>query len=456
MRVETGAGLNEVLLEDAEGAPVGLLLGFPIDLDGAKRLTRGIHRLSFAVGGDVDAFANRVIDSLAGRFQYLCTAGGSARIYLDCIGQVPCVYDIRTGIAGTSAHAVLSPEEYDARLDKALFDRLEIAVRGWIPGGLTAHEDLLRLLPNHVLDLDTLSVTRHWPPAQISVHDDPQAAVEKLIEIVRVQMKALHDTGKQVAQGLTAGYETRMLLGCARPFLENTTFITVVGEDVYQKDTVIARRIAEREGLTYRALPRSEASPEAQALYLRRNGHCLVDSNGRFFPSTEPISQSHILIGGAAGEIGCAMIWRSTDRAEDIFDGARLGPRLGLPYEPRLIEALDRWIANLPPGDAFGLMDLVHVEHRWGPWFGAQFASDPTMERYAPLATRRTVELMLGLPHEWKQNRRYIVEVVRATWPELLSYPFNSLGRFRDLWLKAGRAIREPSVILRTLRKRLG
>lgn len=456
MRVETGAGLNEVLLEDAEGAPVGLLLGFPIDLDGAKRLTGGIHRLSFAVGGDVDAFANRVIDSLAGRFQYLCTAGGSARIYLDCIGQVPCVYDIRTGIAGTSAHAVLSPEEYDARLDKALFDRLEIAVRGWIPGGLTAHEDLLRVLPNHVLDLDTLSATRHWPPAQISVHDDPQAAVEKLIEIVRVQMKALHDTGKQVAQGLTAGYETRMLLGCARPFLENTTFITVVGEDVYQKDTVIARRIAEGEGLAYRTLLRCEATAEAQELYLRRNGHCLKDTNGRFFPSTEPISQSHILIGGAGGEIGNAMLWRASDRPEDTFNGAQVEPRFGMPHEPRVVAALDAWIAGLPPGDGFGLLDLLYLENRWGPWFGCQFASDPTMERYAPLLTRRAVVLMLGMPPAWKKKRRYNIETIRTTWPELLDYPFNSLGRVRDTWLKIARIIREPGAVARRIRKRFG
>ena len=38
MRLETGPGLNEVLLEDAQGAPVGLLLGFLIDLDGREHV----------------------------------------------------------------------------------------------------------------------------------------------------------------------------------------------------------------------------------------------------------------------------------------------------------------------------------------------------------------------------------------------------------------------------------
>ncbi len=456
MRVQTGPGLNEVLLEDANGVSVGLLLGFPIDLDGGKRLTGGTHRLRVELGDDIDAFAEAVIESLAGRFQWLCTAGDNARIYLDCIGQVPCVYDTRTGVAGTTAYAFLSSQEYDGRLDQALFDRLGIAVRGWIPGGLTAHDDVKRLLPNHMLDLDTLTPRRHWPPAQVPEHEDPQEAVDQLIQIVRTQMQALHDTGRPIAQGLTAGYETRMMLGCACPFLDRTTFMTVVGEDLHQKDTIIARRIAEGESLNYRTLPRREANPEAQELYLRRNGHCLKDTNGRFFPSIEPMSQSHILIGGAGGEIGNALIWRDTDQRKDTFDGAKLMPRTGMPSEPRVIAAFDHWINELPPVDAYGLMDLFYLEQRWGPWAGSQFASDPTMERYAPLLTRRGVELMLGMPPEWKKKRRYNAETIRTTWPELLEYPFNSLGRVRDLWMKVARVLREPSAVARRLRRRLG
>lgn len=455
MFLEAGPGLSEVALEDSEGTPAGLLLGFPIDLEGAGRLTDGTHRLGFAIGGDVDAFVERVLDSLGGRFIFLCTAQDAARVYLDCIGQVSCVYDTRTGIAGASAYSVLSPQEYDARFNQTRFDRFNVAQRGWFPGGMTAHDGVKRVLPNHMLDFDTRKMHRHWPPAQLPYHTDPDAAVEEMIEVVRIQMKALHDTGAQVAQGITAGYETRMMLGCAKPFLKDTTFMTVVGKELHQVDTVISERITAGEGLTHIQLPRKAASEEAQALYLRRNGHCLVDTNGIYFPSIEPISATHILIGGAGGEIGRALLWRPTDKPGDTFKGADLPPRFGMPQDAELIEALDAWIAELPPVDAYGLLDLLYMENRWGPWFGAQFASDPTMERYAPLLTRRTVALMLAFPPEWKKGNKQSIEMIRATWPELLEYPFNSLGPVRDILLKIARVIREPHTVVRRIRKRL-
>jgi hypothetical protein len=232
--------------------------------------------------------------------------------------------------------------------------------------------------------------------------------------------------------------------------------MTIVGTDVYQVDTVIAKRIATAEGFTHIELPRKAASAAEQKVYLRRNGHCIVDSNGVYFPSLDPISSTHILMGGAGGEVGRALLWRSTDKPEDTFKGSDLPPRFGMPQDPDLIAALDVWIAELPPVDAYGLLDLLLIENRWGPWFGVQFASDPAMERYAPLLTRRTVALMLGFSPEWKKGNKQSIEMIRATWPELLAYPFNSLGPLRDLWLKIVRVIREPHTVVRRIRKRLG
>lgn len=144
VNVETGSGLDEVLLEDAAGAPVGLLLGFVIDLEENRQLTSGVHRLSFALEGDVDAFAERVLESFGGRFLWVCTAKDTARVYLDCAGQVPCVFDPEHAIAGSSAAVLMSETAYETRFDQALFDKLGLAERGWFPAGLTAHHGLFR------------------------------------------------------------------------------------------------------------------------------------------------------------------------------------------------------------------------------------------------------------------------------------------------------------------------
>lgn len=453
--IEVGPDLSGITLEDATGRPVGRLLGFPIDLVGAQRLTGGTHRLTATYEGDGDAFAESVLEGLAGRFLWVCTAGGAARIYLDAAGQVPCVYDRRMGVAASSAYALLAADAYDARFDAALHDRLRIGGLGWIPGGLTAHEGVERLLANHVLDLADFSVRRHWPLAPVVAAKDPDAAIMMLIETVRGQLKALVASDRLVAQALTAGRETRMLLGCARPFVNDMEFVTVAAGRGHV-DTVMAKRIAAGEGLRHRVLPLVMSDMSARAIYLRRNGDCIADANAGSFPSVAPIAGTHVFVGGAGGEVGRGFFWRPSDTDATPLDGAALMGRFGLPAEPMVIAALDAWLAGLSGRGTLETLDLAYLEHRMGPWGGAQFPSDPTLVRFAPLLTRAGVRAMMSLPEDWKRSEGMSAAVLQQTWPELDSYPFNTLGAVRDMMAKARKVLHDPATILRKLRKRLG
>jgi hypothetical protein len=453
--VETGPGLDEVLLEDATGQPVGLLIGFPIDLRGQRRLNGGTHRLNAVAGEALDAFAEKVLEGLAGRFLWLCTAGERARIYLDAAGQVPCVYDPDMRVAASSAFALLSAVDYNARFDAALHAGLGINGLGWIPGGLTAHKGVQRLLPNHILDLEDFTMTRHWPLQPVTPAKDPEAAIATLIETVREQLAALVAGERRVAQALTAGHETRMLLGCARPFTDRMDFATV-SAGAGHVDTVMAARIAEGEQLRHRVLPTVMADVAARAAYLRRNGDCIADGNARSFPSVAPIADSHVFVGGAGGEVGRGFFWRPGDGDATMLDGTALMARFGLPPKPRVIAALDAWLAGLAGRGTREILDLAYLEHRMGPWSGAQFPSDPTLVRFAPLLTRPGVVAMMSLPADWKRGEGMSAAVLRQTWPELNRYPFNTLGRLRDTLAKGRKVLRDPTAILRKLRKRFG
>lgn len=452
--LEAGPGLDQVALEDAGGAPVGTLIGFPIDLLQEIRLTGGTHRVAARLSGDLDAFAEAVLSELAGRFLWLCRVEDAARIYLDVSGQVPCVYDPALGIAASSAHALLEAQAYHARFDAELHRRLGIGGLGWIPGGLTAHEGVFRLLPNHRLDLEDFSVVRHWPLAPIPPAEDPEKAISALIGTVQRQITALGKEPRRIAQALTAGRETRMLLGCVRPHAEDIDFVTVAGAS--QTDTVMAARIAAGEGLSHRVLPQVMASAQARATYLRRNGDCIADANASSFPSVVPLAESHVFVGGAGGEVGRGFFWRPGDDADTPLDGAALMGRFGLPPEPRVIAALDAWRAGLTGFDARTVLDLAYIEQRMGPWGGAQFPSDPTLVRFAPLLSRAGVTAMMSLPDAWKRNEGMSAAVLRQTWPELARYPFNTLGPVRDAMAKLKKAVKDPSAILRKLRKRFG
>lgn len=452
--VETGPGLDEVLLEDAAGQAIGLLLGFPIDLKAPARLTGGSHRVPVTFEGDVDGFAEAVLERFAGRFLWVCTAGDAARIYLDAAGQVPCVYDPQMQAVASSAHALLDEAAYKTRFDKALHNRLGIGGLGWIPGGLTAHEGVHRLLPNHVLDLSDFSVQRHWPRAPIEVATDPDKAILALKETVQRQLQALIAGDRQVALALTAGRETRMLLGCARAHMSDIDCVTVAA-DASHVDTVMATRIAAGEGVRHRILPLTLATPEERKAYLQRNGDCIADANASSFPSVAPIADTHVFVGGAGGEIGRGFFWQPGDTDATPLDGTKLMGRFGLPPEPRVIAALDDWCDGLTGRGTLEILDLTYIEHRMGPWGGAQFPSDPTLVRFAPLLTRTGVAAMMSLPEDWKRGEGMSEAMLRLTWSELARYPFNTLGPLRDTCAKLRKVLRDPLAIVRKLRKRL-
>ena len=453
--LRVGADMEVVALRCAAGREVGYVLGFPLDLTAGAYLSE-THQLPFAAEGDVDDFAEKVLLHLGGRYVWISSYSGSVRVYTDCAGQVPCVFDPEMQLVASTAHAMFDDATYAARRDVALFDKLDVKRQGWFPGGLTGHKGVARVLPNHHLDLGTWTVARHWPRKPIGVAPDPQANVKEIIERVRVQHEALRATDRPIVQALTAGRETRMLLACARPFAPDLELMTVVAGDRHATDSIMARRIAAGEGLSHMEVPRVQASAAARDLFIRRGGHCLTDSNADFHPSVAPLAGKYHFVGGQGGETGRGFFWRAGDTDDMELTAEGLQARFGMASDPAVIEALEAWLGSLKGFGALEILDLAYIEQRLGPWFGVQFCSDPTLVRFAPLCTYRISELMIGLPADWKRNEGMCEAVIKETWPELLRYPFNSLGKLRDTLIKLSRAVSDPGLVIRKIRQRFG
>lgn len=139
--------------------------------------------------------------------------------------------------AGATAPTILDEEHYEARFNKSLFEALGVNRDGWFPADLTAHNGLFRLLPNHYLDLSIWTKSHFSLGATVRQDLTPDEIVGQMIDVIKSQMVALAASDKVPAIALTAGYETRVLLACARPFLDKVKFVTVVGEDRHQIDS---------------------------------------------------------------------------------------------------------------------------------------------------------------------------------------------------------------------------
>jgi hypothetical protein len=453
-----GADLPVTRVTDNNGADIGVILGFAIDIPNS--MTLGSTWAAPVDANDpIETIADALLWVLGGRYIWICTVGNHARIYPDAGAQVTCVYDPIEKCVGATAPSILDGDRYEARFNRSLFETLGVNGEGWFPAGLTAHYGLFRLLPNHYLDLNTWTTSRFSLGAMVRQDLTPDDIVGQMIDVIQSQIAALAASDRMPAIALTAGYETRVLLACARPFLDKVKFVTVVGEDRHQIDSIIAGRIATDLALDYMPLHRKEADADQQALFLRRGGHCHGDSNIKYHPSVWPLVPDHVFVGGLGGEIGRAFLWRASDTSETEITPDFLISRFGLPTSSEATTAIDAWLAvvkNNVGKDALQILDLAYIENRMGPWANAQFCADPTVIRHAPMFTYATSQLMRNLPADWKISGKLGIAIINQLWPELSAYPYNSLGPTRDLWVKVQRIVANPTIIFKKLRQMHG
>lgn len=448
-----GPGLPVIDVLSDQGS-IGLLLGFPTDLQSKRRIS-GEWRAPSQAGSDMDERIHNLLRTLGGRYAFISTQKNRPRLYPDAVTGVSCVWDPLAKSAGSTAGAILSDTDYDARFDRALYRHLQIDGEGWFPAGLTAHKGVERLLPNHFLDLLTWTAHRFTavPPAK----PKPEDVIDGVIHTVQAQAKALLTGPKGLAIALTAGRDSRAVLACLKDMRDDLLTVTVTGADRHQTDTAVAQQLAKGFGLRHRNLPRACATRAAQDRFVRRGEHCYADSNKEFHPSVGPIAKTHVFAGGLGGEVGRAFYWSEADDPGLQVTPGLLVTRFGLRRSDVIEARLQDWLDHLPPlNDARDIFDLAYVEHRFGPWAMAQFCTDPTLERYSPMVSYDAVRLLLDLPHDWKAQEKLNEAIVARMWPELNSYPYNTLGPWGDRWIQLQRVAADPKILLKKLRQRRG
>jgi hypothetical protein len=435
---------------DGPGRTVGLILGTAIDTDRQEFVT-GSLRLDAAFDrtDDLERLVEENIYRLGGSFIFVLDACGACRVYLDANGSKSLVYDPQAGVAAATAALLLDRDDYRARFDADLYRALGVDEDGWFPVGLTAHRGINRLMCNHYLDLSTMTSVRHWPAGQIEETANPDAAIRTVVGETRRTIRTICRTGR-ATMALTAGNETRLMLGCSRPFLDEVRFMTVNAPGA-KLDVTRAGELARRFGLAHRLLDYVEADADKSAAWQMRVGHCVTGSNMKMHPSVEPLNGG-IFIGGLGGEIGRGFLWLNSQEGVDI-DAAGIVSRLKLPQHPRLVHAVAGWLDPLRHHNSLLLLDLAYMELRMSCWAFAQSYAMPEQVEINPLVSRRIYQAMLSLPPEMRRNNGMIIRCIEATWPELLALPINRYGDWRDGMAKARDAITNPGRAIRKIRQ---
>ncbi|HQR52322.1 MAG TPA: hypothetical protein PLZ79_03565 [Burkholderiales bacterium] len=411
-------------LVDVDGACMGWVLGHPIHE--GKMLGSAVRLGLSANAPDSIERLERYLDGLAGRFLAIVLAPGVACVYPDSIGSLAVVYAPGRGMLSSSPFLIPYGEDAEDRVD--LLSALRVgATRGRLLFGLAPRHGMHRLLPNHVLDLSTWTATRIWPRTELS-GVDPADAVTGVAESVGSSISALVQRGP-LTMSLTGGHDSRMLLACARPFVDRIRFATLpIPDRTGRIDVNLARAISRRHGLDHVVPVWAEASAEDLALWLYRTGFTAGAPRGQHAVRCQAsLGNRHAYTEGLCGEYP-----RKVRLDRQKWSGGRPTPeelvaQFPGPVREESLRQAAAWLEGVSHLDPIMIMELAWMENSLGAWGGPMTYACPEGYEFMlyPLAHRRNFELWFGLPPEYRASGRFVTDFLDRLWPELLDVPFN-------------------------------
>ena len=385
-----------ILTEDAERIPEGWRC-HPV----------GEQLLGYGSGLFLSPGSERVVLSVLAQTEGELPFGGyvvfeNGSLHLDACGMLPAVYAPARRVVA-SCPSLIPDEPYDP-------DRMArpLARDMFFPLGLTAKPGVIRLLPNHALDLRSLAPRRTWFIEALAP-GDPDMLVDRMIDVLRGNL-ARARTHDRLRLALTAGHDSRALAACAGKAVSYTNWI----DDAAEWDAQVARAIARDLGFRHEVYPFDPPTSRERRVWMDGVGYSLGGRVSHGFKTIRP--EPGIVVTGLCGEVGRCFYQAAPITPEGLVQAMLLEPR------PEYVDAAARWLEPLRDLEPRQILDLLYIEARLGCWAGPQMAS-PGLVRYAPFSDRQVVDLQLRVPEHLRAADWVPKEIVRRTRPELARHP---------------------------------
>ncbi len=416
--------LQTLELRDAGDRRLGWILGQAMDPGRRSWLESPIRLEAGKDPSSAVAALESLLHGLTGCFVAILLGPGGRRVYGDAGGSFPILFN--PSLRAVASCSFLIPAEGEGERRDGLASLLAIDRRNtWFPFGTTPRDDTSRLLPNHYLDLDTLSPVRHWPKEEPVPGPDTEPGIHAIGRLLRDSFATLTARG-EVYLSLTGGNDTRMLLAAARPYLGKVKCFTLQGpRPVDQEDLRIALSMVHRLDLDHEVLEPVPLELRDFERYLHETSFCVTP---RPFIKARPI-EDHAgprpVILGLGGVVTRAAYWEPRYATGVRPSAVDVLKHLQFPPIPPLPELAGRCLEELAPFSPAVALDLLYVEQRQGGWAGPSSAGIATPGGIMPLLCNREIySLCMQLPPAYRREHRGVQDLIRSLWPELLEIPF--------------------------------
>jgi hypothetical protein len=394
----------------------------------------------------------RLTDRLAGRWIMIVAGQESTYLFHDPAGLRQVVY---TRDSGGDIWCATQP----GLLQKVLHlgtdsESLEFAgsayhrrdSQAWWPGDATICAGVRHLLPNHQLDLRSGEVRRYWPCSPLEA-TSPAVAVEKGAEILEGIMIAAA-ARFPLAFGMTAGWDSRLLLASSRSIAKDVYFFTLLLHEpaAQSADAQISRQLLTGLGLEHHLIscpdPREYARMDDPAVRAFREIYASSYSGAHNVWSASAYAmmleypEGRVWVRGNVSEIVRYMWFYFRKReypdrvtADHLARLAGMTDDDGTPDE-FAVRQLEKWWRGVEPVTrkyGYDPHALLYWEQRMGRWQAQnQTERDIAQEALTPYNCRSLLTLLLGVDsaHVMGDNRLY-AGMIRRLWPEVGALPVN-------------------------------
>jgi len=435
-----GKGLNLTLLENNQNKTVGCLIGFAYHAGQGAFLSTDAECASNnrLVVTDITDLETNQLPLLGGSFVLFTFGELPKRIYPDHAASIPVYFHEKSCHAASSISLLLNQSEYDEMFDLSLHNRILGGDQpgAWIPGTLTAHKNIKRLLPNHYLDLADLETKRYWPLAFTERTFLPiDEASDRIVNAMSAFIEA-SCTSFKVAHTLTAGYDSRLLLATSKNCLDKTEFFTMEtkGNAI---DVDLSEMLSKKLGFRHRSIPIIQSTKEQQDTWNHLVGNVVNEINKDIFPTLNQINEENFIVTGTCGEVGRCFLYKRD--AQEIntkqVSAENLCSRLKLQKQPEILRDFDEWLKKLPALPTSTLLDLAYLELRCASWGMSQNPMQNEIKyNLYPFTLRPVIEAFIFTSAQNKKDGRLFDHCIQMSWPELSAFPINRYGNYRDLW----------------------
>lgn len=396
--------------------------------------------IAYLVGtSETSAALIQSFSKACGRYVVFIKSKNEYCAFTDALSLKPLYYtqdhtSIATLASDINLFKHISPQSTitEIRKDAFSFYKHEFKENGdgnaWI-GDETIYKNISKLLPNAILDINTLNISRYWPRKPIEINSTDYVA-GKAAEYIRAVLKQAKSR-QNLSIAITAGYDSRIMVAATYPFKDSIHYF--IDKHEYMGDShpdiVISQSIAQKLNLNFTIYPQTFDNSHVPLIFKK------IYYNNTFYAGDKRLSTvyfyynkySQYLNVCGVGEVG------RTRFGPNRFplSPERISYKYGYINSPYATKAVSQWYAKVKiicKKMRINPFTLFYWENDLGNWGSVgNCESDIAIEEFNPFDSHYLLELLLSAPEsdtKCTENKVFDL-IIEKLCPQIADIPIN-------------------------------